>query len=362
MPTIEEQIKEIEEEIRKTQYNKATEHHIGRLKAKLAKMKELKETARKSGGSLPGVKKTGNAMVSLVGFPSVGKSTLFNELTNANSEVGEYDFTTINVVPGILEYKGAKIQILDLPGLIEGAAKGRGKGKEVLSIVRNSDLIMIITDVSNPDPAPLVRMLHEAGVRLNRRRPRLFLVKKDRGGLNIQKTVFIEINDDLIESILREFRIVNADLIIRDKIDLDDLIDFLSGNKVYIPGIFVLNKIDEQKDFTRINEFKLLDDKYGFVTVSAKEKINILELKESIYDALDFITINLKPPDKEQETMVIKRYSTVEMVCRAIHKDFVKNFKYAIVNGPSAKYPNQRVGLDHVLEENDMVSIYIRKI
>ncbi|MDP8011541.1 MAG: OBG GTPase family GTP-binding protein [Thermoplasmata archaeon] len=359
MPTIDEEIKEIEEEIRKTQYNKATEHHIGRLKAKLAKLKELKETAKKSSGTLPGVKKTGNAMVSLVGFPSVGKSTLFNELTNANSEVGDYDFTTINVIPGIMEYKGAKIQILDLPGLIEGAAKGRGRGKEVLSIVRNSDLIMVVTDVSNPDPEPLIRMLHEAGVRLNKRRPRLFLVKKDRGGLNIQKTVSIDIDDDLIESILREFRIVNADLIIRDKIDIDDLIDFLSGNKVYIPGIFILNKIDEQKDFK--NEFKVLNEKYGFIPISAKEKINLDMLKEGIYDALDFITIYLQPPNKEKETMVIKRYSTVEMVCRAIHKDFVKNFRYAIVNGPSARYPNQRVGLDHVLEENDTISIYIRK-
>lgn len=362
MPTIDEQIKEIEDEIRKTQYNKATEHHIGRLKAKLAKLKELKETARRSGGTVPGIKKTGNAMVSLVGFPSVGKSTLFNELTSAESEVGEYDFTTINIIPGIMEYRGAKIQILDLPGLIEGAARGRGRGKEVLSVVRNSDLIMVVTDINNPDPEPLVRMLHESGVRLNKRRPRLFLVKKDRGGLNIQKTVSIDIDDSLIEAILREFRIVNADLIIRDKIDMDDIIDFLSGNRVYIPGIFILNKIDENLNFLNTDEFKKLNDEYSFIPVSAKERINLENLKESIFDALDFITIHLKPPDKEQETMVIKRYSTVEMVCRAIHKDFVKNFRYAIINGPSAKYPNQRVGLDHVLEDGDTVSIYIRKI
>jgi len=362
MPTIDEQIKEIEDEIRKTQYNKATEHHIGRLKAKLAKLKELKETARKSGVSVPGVKKTGNAMVSLVGFPSVGKSTLFNELTNAESEVGEYDFTTINIIPGIMDYRGAKIQILDLPGLIEGAARGRGRGKEVLSIVRNSDLIMVITDINNPDPEPLVRMLHESGVRLNKRRPRLFLVKKDRGGLNIQKTVSVDIDDSLIEAIMREFRIVNADLIIRDKIDMDDLIDFLSGNRVYIPGIFILNKIDENIGFIDSKEFKNLNEEYSFIPISAKEKINIESLKNNIYDALDFITIYLKPPDKDIETMVIKRYSTVEMVCRAIHKDFVKNFKYAVVNGPSSKYPNQRVGLDHVLEDGDTLSIYIRKI
>lgn len=361
MPTIDEQIKEIEEEIRKTQYNKATEHHIGRLKAKLAKLKELKERAKGGEASIPGIKKTGNAMITLTGFPSVGKSTLFNDLTSAKSEVGDYDFTTTNIIPGIMEYKGAKIQILDLPGLIEGATKGKGRGREFLSVIRNSDLILIVSDINNPDPEPIVRMLYEAGIRLNKRRPRLFMVKKDRGGLNIQKTVSIDIDDSLIESILREFKIVNADLIIRDKIDMDDLIDFLSGNRVYIPGIFILNKIDENPEFLNSSEFKMLNEKYSFITISAKEKTNINNLKESIYDSLDFITIYLKPPDKPMETMVIKRYSSVEMVCRTIHKDFVKNFRYAIINGPSAKYPNQRVGLDHVLEDGDTVSIYIKR-
>ncbi|MBD6955251.1 MAG: OBG GTPase family GTP-binding protein [Thermoplasmata archaeon] len=357
MPTIDEQIREIEEEIRKTKYNKATEHHIGLLKAKLARLKEAKDSQRKGGGAQQGIKKTGNAMVSLVGFPSVGKSTLFNLLTNAKSEVGYYDFTTVNVIPGIMEYRGAKIQILDLPGLIEGASRGKGRGKEVLSVVRNSDLIMIVTDVNSPDPEPLIEILHEAGIRLNKRRPRLFLVKKDRGGLNIQKTVNVDLSDEMIASIMREFRIVNADLIIRDRIDMDDLIDFLSGNRVYIPGIFVLNKMDQGID-DKTNE---IVDKYSMLKISAIRGEGIESLKESIFDALDFITIYLKPPDGDPEPMVIKRYSSIEMVCRSIHKDFVKNFKYAIVNGPSAKYPNQKVGLEHIVEDGDTVTIYLRR-
>lgn len=356
MPTIDEQIKEIEEEIRRTKYNKATEHHIGILKAKLARLREAKESSRKGGGQT-GVKKTGNAMVSLVGFPSVGKSTLFNVLTNARSDVGNYDFTTVNIIPGMMEYRGAKIQLLDLPGLIEGASKGKGRGKEVLSVVRSSDLIMVITDVNSPDPEPLLSILHDAGIRLNRRRPRLFLVKRDRGGINIQKTVNVDIQDDLIASIMREFRIVNADLIIRDRIDLDDLIDFLSGNRVYIPGIFVLNKIDQGLNFNAEEIVK----KYSMVKISAVNGDGIESLKEAVFDALDFITVYVKPPDGNPEPMVVKRYSNVEMICRSIHKDFVKNFKFAVINGPSARYPNQRVGLEHVLEDGDTVTIYIRR-
>src|SRR5207253_2382103 len=136
MATLEEQIKSIEEEIQRTPYNKATQHHIGKLKAKVARLKDEQETRRlKSGGGGPSyaVKKSGNATVGLVGFPSVGKSTLLNAITDATSAVAAYDFTTLDVIPGLLEHRGAKIQVLDMPGLIRGASKGRGRGKEVLA-------------------------------------------------------------------------------------------------------------------------------------------------------------------------------------------------------------------------------------
>ncbi len=360
MSNIDEEIKRIEEEIRKTQYNKATEHHIGRLKAKLAKLKQTKESSRGGGGHQIGIKKSGNGMVSLVGFPSVGKSTLFNSLTDLQSETGDFDFTTVDVIPGMMKYRGANIQLLDLPGIIEGAEKGKGMGKKVLSIARSSDAIIVVTDIHNPDPAPIIRMLHSMGIRLNRRRPNIFLVKKDRGGINVYATMKSDLEEEMVKDILREFKIVNADLVIRENISTDDLIDFLIGNRVYIPGIFVLNKIDENPEIINSDIIKNLMEKYGMIPVSAKYKTNIDTLKDTIYDTLDLITIYVKPPDGEKEPMVIKRYSTVEMVCRNIHKDFVEKFKYGIVNGPSAKYPNHRVGLDHVLEDGDTVTLIVR--
>ena len=119
-----DKIAEIEEEIGNTKYNKATQHHIGKLKAKLAQLRE-EVVVSSSGpkGSGYGVRKAGDATVALVGLPSVGKSTLLNCLTDADSETGSYAFTTLDVVPGVLKYKDANIQILDLPGLIEGAAR-----------------------------------------------------------------------------------------------------------------------------------------------------------------------------------------------------------------------------------------------
>src|SRR5919109_5011127 len=154
---IPEKIKAIEDEIHKTQINKATEYHVGLLKAKIARLRrELEENThgkilstgdRNSGFD---IKKTGDATVVLIGLPSVGKSTLLNCLTNSKSRVASYQFTTLTAVPGMMHYRGAKIQVLDMPGIIEGASGGKGFGKRVLSVARSADLVLIVLDVFQP--------------------------------------------------------------------------------------------------------------------------------------------------------------------------------------------------------------------
>lgn len=112
--------------------------HIGLLKARLAKLRRELIEPKGGGGGGGGegfdVAKTGDARVGFVGFPSVGKSTLLTNLAGVYSEVAAYEFTTLTTVPGVIRYKGAKIQLLDLPGIIEGAKDGKGRGKQVICL------------------------------------------------------------------------------------------------------------------------------------------------------------------------------------------------------------------------------------
>lgn len=176
--SIQQKIAEIEAEINRTQRNKATEGHLGLLRAKIAKLRrqEVDNSIGKTGGGGEGgfdVSKSGDARVGLIGFPSVGKSTLLNTVTETVSEVNEREFTTLTCIPGVIRYRGSKIQLLDLPGIIEGAKDGRGKGRQVIGVARTCNLILVVLDAVKPlnHKRIIDGELEGVGIKLNRNKP-----------------------------------------------------------------------------------------------------------------------------------------------------------------------------------------------
>ncbi len=365
MPDYGSKIEDLEKELRTTKYNKATQGHIGLVKAKLALLKEkqVSRSQQKTGKSEHGysVRKSGDATVLLLGFPSTGKSTLLNKLTDAKSEVAAYAFTTLTVIPGMMEYKQAKIQILDVPGIVSGAASGRGRGREVLAVIRNADLVLIIVDVTQPEQYhAILREVWESGIRINKTKSEVYIKKTARGGIQIGKTVPLDVDNATLIRILQEFKINNAEVLIRSVVDVDDFIDMIEGDKKYLPAIISVNKVDLVSVGAAEKVKKELN---ADILISAEQNINVESLKELIYNKLNFIRIYMKEPKKEADKkvpLIMTTGVTIQGVCTKLHKDFVSRFKFARVWGPSAKFSGQKLMLNHVLQDQDVLELHVR--
>ena len=366
MSSLEEQILEVEEEIRNTSYNKATQLHIGRLKAKLAVLRLERETRAKGkgGGTGYAVRKSGHATVGLVGYPSVGKSTLLNRLTAAQSEAAAYDFTTVSIIPGMLRWGGASIQILDMPGLVPGASRGRGRGREVLSVVRSVDLVLFLIDPEHRDLRGLVRELEGAGVRINERPPRVVIQRNDRGGLTVSSTVRLShLAGGLALPIAREFGLHNGSIVFREDATADQLIDVLAGNRVYVTGLLAVNKAELLSAEQR-SEIVRDVRPYEPIFVSAREAIGLDGLVARIGRALRFIRIYVKPPGKppdRDEPVILRSGDTIASLLHRLPEELDRTFRAAQVWGPSARFPGQTVGREHTLADEDVVTIVIAR-
>ncbi len=366
MPSIEEQIVAIEDEIRRTPYNKATSGHIGRLRARIAflRLERERRTRGKGGGIGYAVRKSGHATAALVGYPSVGKSTLLNHLTGANSQSAAYDFTTVSIIPGMLNAAGASIQILDMPGLVPGASRGRGRGREVLSVVRSADLILFMIDKDHPDFRGLRDELEDAGVRVNARRPRIVVTPGTRGGLTVTSTVKLtHLEAESATAIAREFGLHNGSIVFREDATAEQLIDVLAGNRVYLPAILTVNKSDllELADRARFREQA---KPFEPIFIAAETGQNLDELVLAIVRALAFIRVYLRPPGGEAdrvEPLILRGGSRISDLLARLPADLGRNFKSALVWGRSARFPGQTVGRDHLLADEDVVTVLIQR-
>ncbi|MDD3679632.1 MAG: GTP-binding protein [Candidatus Shapirobacteria bacterium] len=358
---IKDQIEAVKNEISATSYHKGTEHYIGRLRAKIARLEDqlLDKGSKKSGGgSGYAVAKGGDATVVLVGFPSVGKSTLLNQLTKAKSKTAQYPFTTLTVVPGMMNYRGAKIQILDVPGLITGASVGRGRGKEVLSVIRVADLIVLLVDSDNVKQIQIIaKELALAGIKIGQKAPRVIVDKKPKGGISIKNPQALEgFAVETAKGIIEELGIKNAEIIFKDnQISQEELIDAILGNRVYLPYLLVISKIDTLK---KVQIDKIKKKFPEAILVSALTGQGLDQLKKILFEKLTLKRVYLKPQGARvdfSEPLIIKGWETVADVAFRIGQA-LEGKKNAYIWGKSAKFPGQLVANDHILFDKDIVS------
>lgn len=354
-------LEELESEYAKTKHNKATNKHIGLLRAKIANTKKKMVERKKGRGKGYSVKKTGDATVALVGFPNAGKSSLQKLLTHVDSKVADYAFTTLDAIPGIMQYNGAKIQIFDLPGLIEGAHIGKGGGAQIASVIRVADLLLFVIDSGNPQNLYiLLKELNDLGIHAGKSKPEMRMEKLNNGGIRIESKGHKIPEKDAIIKIINEFGIFNCAIHFSNDATEDDLIDFLAGSDIYIDAIVAINKIDVNEKYLQVKSEIENKTKLTVIPISALRNLNIEDLRKGIFKALKISRIYLKPKDGNpdyQNPLIVDSKSTVFDVAKKLHSDIAKNVKYAYVTGKSVKFKNQKVGREHQLLDEDILTL-----
>src|SRR5919205_4059296 len=106
------------------------------------------------------VRREGAAQVALVGPPNAGKSSLLDALSHVQIKIGDYAFTTLRPVAALTRIGGVLVQLVEIPGLIEGASEDRGGGRALLGVLRAADAIVYCQDV-RADPTVLAEVRAE---------------------------------------------------------------------------------------------------------------------------------------------------------------------------------------------------------
>ncbi len=272
-----------------------------------------------------------------------------------------------------MHYKGSRVQVLDLPGIIEGAARGKGRGKEVIAVARSADAILIVLDAGkeglNRHREILEEELETVGLRLNKRPPDVTFTKKKTGGIKFSSTVPLTKlgpePEKVAMNVLREYRISNADILAREDISVDELVDVIVGNRLYKPCLYFYNKIDT----VTIEEIDQLARQPNSCVGSVRSRFNVGEadeddlLKSELWKYLGLTRIYTKrkgqQPDLEDPVVLskLRKGTTVKSLCMNVSSQMLRDFNFALVWGKSAKHSPQRCGLSHNLEDEDVVQI-----
>ena len=241
-----------------------------------------------------------------------------------------------------------------------------GRGRQVISTARTCQLIIIVLDSMKPlgHKRVIEKELEGVGIRLNKRPPAITVKKKLKGGLNFSTSMkeLTHLDERGVAAILGEYRMASADVRINCDATADELIDVIEGNRIYMPCVYALNKIDG----ITMEELDLLDEVPHYCPISSHYKWNLDGLLDMVFEYLKLTRIYTKPkgqmPDYSAPVIMTGADEhTVEDFCNNIHRTLIHSFKHALVWGTSVKHNPGTVGKAHVLHDEDIVQI-IKKV
>jgi len=311
--TPQEKIRIYEELLALMPKHKGTEKLQAQLKTKITKLREfsLKKPAVSHHGSSFSIEKSGAGQMIVTGPPNSGKSSLIRALTGANPEVGDYPFTTRAAAPYMMKYENLRIQLVDTPPLTSDCVE-----TGFPELLKAGDAVLIVLDLSAADAASELEALQAR-----------FKEKK------VEFTAGARPNPAESRSFLKK-------------------------------ALVAANKCDIEGTEGALAELKILfEGRLPVYAISSLKGNGLEDLRKAIFSALDIIRVYSKIPGKKAETndpFALRKGSTVMDMAKAVHKDFVENFKYARAwRKDRFELQGVMVNRDFSLEDEDTVEIHI---
>jgi len=339
--------------------HKGSENLRRELSKKIASIRndveKQKEQAKKGGGISYNVKKEGAGQIVIIGMPNSGKSTVLKAVTGADVEIAPHEFTTTKPEIGTINFKGARVQLVEVPALIEGSSEGKANGTQFLSIIRNADAVIVVLDAEKAEEEfrTLKTELVKAKIRMNEKKPDIRVEQSEYGGISIAGKQFLKMPLDKFEQLLKSLGFHKASVVLNEELKSPEkLLQALDEGIVYKRAIAILNA-------KKWLQAKKPDFGSGFEAI-AFESAAVEELKKKIFALLEKVIVYTKKPGQPadyNEPLVLRKGTTVEDFAGMLHKDFARNMKYVKVWG-SSKFEGQRVSKDYHLQDFDTIEIY----
>jgi small GTP-binding protein len=255
------------------------------------------------------IPKEGDRQVVLTGAPNAGKSALLRALSGRQLKVADYPFATLKPTAGLVWLDGAAIQFVEVPGIIEGAAAGRGIGRSLLGAVRHADFLLLVASLREPVSA--------------------------------------------LEEVLTEISIAGID---RPAV-------------LCLTGIDLPGAADRAPEFTAAYP----DLAARHVLVSSETGLGLDELRRMVWALTGLIRVwpakvggaaleaNGAGAVSSERPFVVEHGATVRDLAARIHKHMAARLRGARVWGPSARFAGQQVGASHELRDGDRVELLMER-
>ena len=328
--TKEEKIVGLEKMLAGIPKHKGTEKMQADIKRRISQLKKIVDSKKSKKGISYRVHPEGAGQIILLGSPNSGKSQLLATLTNAEPKIGEYPFTTVTPYPGMMDFMGVQIQLVDMPPMTPEHTENF-----VIDNLRGSDGVVVVADGGAPDPLEGIEFITDY-----LKKTKIVLESPGRVGTCAhQDSEEKENGGHMCPSYKNE-----------------------DSGVMHKPALIAYNKYDLVEARDTFSVFKeLYQGDLPIFEISALQEKTLENLRKNIFMMLNVIRVYSKAPHKEPDMdspFTVPVGSTLIEFAEHVHKELAENLKFGRIWG-SSKFDGQQVKRDYILQDEDIVELDI---